>query len=269
MRNKLPISGFCSKCGNYGKYTSRIERMCSPCYHRRWRLSHPENVKISQDKYTRTHIEVRRQNNRSWRRNNPEKYKAQKRRSGLRRRTRLRLKVLKYYSNGFMKCGCCSESIERFLTIDAILFAGHKKITQSGYMLNWWLNKHNFPDGYRVLCFNCNCGRDLNNGMCPHVGPVIKSKWYEDIRNEVISYYSKGTMKCECCEEKIERFLTIDSMLFRSHKKVTGSGNRFYRWLKKNNYPNGYQVLCFNCNSGREANGGICPHQEANNATST
>jgi hypothetical protein len=31
------------------------------------------------------------------------------------------------------------------------------------------------------------------------------------------------------------------------HKKVAGSGSLLYRWLKRNNYPPGYQVLCMNC----------------------
>lgn len=28
----------------------------------------------------------------------------------------------------------------------------------------------------------------------------------------------------------------------------TAAGTTFYRWLKKNNFPSGFQVLCFNCN---------------------
>jgi hypothetical protein len=31
------------------------------------------------------------------------------------------------------------------------------------------------------------------------------------------------------------------------HRKQIGNGHT-YRWLKKHNYPSGYQVLCFNCN---------------------
>jgi hypothetical protein len=26
-----------------------------------------------------------------------------------------------------------------------------------------------FPAGFQVLCFNCNQGRRLNHGVCPHV----------------------------------------------------------------------------------------------------
>jgi hypothetical protein len=32
-------------------------------------------------------------------------------------------------------------------------------------------------------------------------------------------------------------------------------------WLKRNNFPSGYRVLCMNCNHGRKRNGGICPHE--------
>jgi hypothetical protein len=31
--------------------------------------------------------------------------------------------------------------------------------------------------------------------------------------------------------------------------------------LRKNGFPEGFQVLCANCNIGRHINGGICPHE--------
>lgn len=27
----------------------------------------------------------------------------------------------------------------------------------------------NYPEGYQVLCYNCNCGKSINNGICPHL----------------------------------------------------------------------------------------------------
>lgn len=42
---------------------------------------------------------------------------------------------------------------------------------------------------------------------------------------------------------------------------AAGTGYDFYRWLRKHSYPKGnFRLLCFNCNCGRELNGGICPH---------
>ncbi len=32
--------------------------------------------------------------------------------------------------------------------------------------------ENNFPPGFRVLCYNCNCGRNHNKGICPHKKPV-------------------------------------------------------------------------------------------------
>jgi len=40
-----------------------------------------------------------------------------------------------------------------------------------------------------------------------------------------------------------------------------GHGNRIHRWLKKHKYPDGFQVLCFNCNVGKYLNKGTCPHK--------
>jgi hypothetical protein len=35
-------------------------------------------------------------------------------------------------------------------------------------------------------------------------------------------------------------------------RKAVGSGTSFYVWLKKHNYPEGYQVLCNNCQLKKE-----------------
>lgn len=80
----------------------------------------------------------------------------------------------------------------------------------------------------------------------------------------VISHYSKGTNKCACCGEDEIAFLTIDHINGGGNvqRKTTGSGSSFYWWLVKNNFPKGYQVLCYNCNCGRaKTKDGICPHK--------
>ena len=50
------------------------------------------------------------------------------------------------------------------------------------------------------------------------------------------------------------------------HRKIIGNrgGHRMYVWIIKNNFPEGFQVLCHNCNMARSypRNGGICPHQK-------
>ena len=83
-------------------------------------------------------------------------------------------------------------------------------------------------------------------------------------RDTVFSYYGN---KCECCGESNTLFLTIDHIdgggsKHRREIKTSG-GIGFYRWLIKNNFPEGFRVLCFNCNCGRSRNGGTCPHEES------
>jgi hypothetical protein len=34
--------------------------------------------------------------------------------------------------------------------------------------------RENYPPEYQVLCFNCNCGRALNGGRCPHEDQISK-----------------------------------------------------------------------------------------------
>ncbi len=48
-------------------------------------------------------------------------------------------------------------------------------------------------------------------------------------------------------------------------QKTMEKKDSLYRWIIKNNFPEEFQILCFNCNSGRHINGGICPHEEKRN----
>ena len=80
--------------------------------------------------------------------------------------------VINYYSNGTNKCDCCSESIYEFLTIDHINNDGAEHRRKIGIIegsLIEWLYTHKLPDGFKVMCFNCNCGRaHTKDNICPH-----------------------------------------------------------------------------------------------------
>ena len=109
-------------------------------------------------------------------------------------------------------------------------------------------------------------------GMCPQCGKNPPSKghrWCPEcrtatreydakVRGEVLAHY--GAV-CECCKESEPAFLTFDHINGggTKHRKETGRG-KLHQWLRRHNYPQGYRVLCFNCNCGRAVNGGICPH---------
>lgn len=80
-----------------------------------------------------------------------------------------RLRCLHHYSDGTMKCCCCGEGTEQFLTIDHIdgkRAMGHSR-SMNGTPLRRWLIKNEFPQGFQVLCYNCNCAKGFY-GQCPH-----------------------------------------------------------------------------------------------------
>jgi len=69
-----------------------------------------------------------------------------------------RISCLQVYSNGYMKCELCGIDNIDVLTIDHINGNGakHRKEIKKYKDLYSWLRDNNFPDGFRVLCRNCN-----------------------------------------------------------------------------------------------------------------
>ena len=84
-------------------------------------------------------------------------------------RDRLRKEVFDAYGG---KCVCCGESNYRFLTIDHPNNDGakHRRETGCGTGIKFylWLRKHGYPKEFDPLCWNCNCGKSDNLGVCPH-----------------------------------------------------------------------------------------------------
>lgn len=69
------------------------------------------------------------------------------------------------------KCACCGEDEPLFLEIDHVNNDGKKhrnEIGNSSKALVYWLIQNNFPDGFQILCSNCNQGKKRNKGICPH-----------------------------------------------------------------------------------------------------
>lgn len=65
-------------------------------------------------------------------------------------------------------CSCCGEADKRFLTLDHINSGGSQHRKEGARIIVYWLIKNDFPDGLQVLCWNCNSGRAMNGGICPH-----------------------------------------------------------------------------------------------------
>lgn len=111
------------------------------------------------------------------------------------------------------------------------------------------------------------------DGLCTRCGNQTdgKANCQECRRKENASRFAARLMaikhyggRCACPKcpdpECSFVFLCIDHVDNNGaeHRKEIGSG--IYEWLRKNNYPDGFQVLCYNCNMGKSINGGVCPH---------
>lgn len=82
---------------------------------------------------------------------------------------RLKEIILSHYGvNGIAQCQCCGESHIEFLTIDHINGDGaeHRRKIGTNHMYKW-LKRNHFPEGFRTLCWNCNCSLG-KFGYCPH-----------------------------------------------------------------------------------------------------
>jgi hypothetical protein len=78
----------------------------------------------------------------------------------------LRLAALTHYSAGQPACACCGDTHIEFLAVDHIN-GGARTQGNSGTRLHRWLKTHGYPDGFRVLCHNCNQALAFY-GYCPH-----------------------------------------------------------------------------------------------------
>lgn len=82
------------------------------------------------------------------------------------KRQKLKLKVYELYGNA---CACCGESNQYFLTLDHINRDGHeerrKGVKQTQLLKSLLQLKR---EDIQLLCYNCNCGRERTDGICPH-----------------------------------------------------------------------------------------------------
>lgn len=177
---------YCSKCGSkIGEFPDSYyqKRVCLDCKKKRryelqlqWIKDNKEWIK----KYRGQHIDKWNANRRKnyaknkqeerrkrniWNEKNIELVKMYKKRS----RQKKRLSCLTHYGGDPPKCQCCGETEYGFLTIDHINNDGneHRKQIKIDCIYGW-LIKNNFPEGFQVLCYNCNLGKAQNNGICPH-----------------------------------------------------------------------------------------------------
>jgi len=182
-----------------------------------------------------------------------------------------RYEVLYWYSNGLMKCELCGESHYEFLCIDHINDSGsnhRKEMGEGGNKIYRYILNNNFPSGYQVLCNNCNYLKEYNRlqdkskSQTKYAIAIRKQRL--NMKLQALYWYSNGTMRCDCCNEKDIRLLTFDHIDGGGKQHVIKDNiKNLYEYLYYNNYPDGYKILCFNCNKSY-GQYGYCPHDKNN-----
>ena len=126
------------------------------------------------------------------------------------------------------------------------------------YSINLLLYVYIFIFIYIFIC-------TYNTNMCV----IYNNVYLRKKRYQVLSHYSKGKPKCNCCGEDTYEFLVIDhinddgGIIRRQMGTSRGvSGIKFMSWIIKNNYPKNLQILCANCNTAK-SKVGVCPHKES------
>ena len=135
------------------------------------------------------------------------------------------------------------------------------------------MSRKDYSMKHKKLGLCRNCPRPLASGSsiyCEHhrdknreYGRKKDKKASLQLKEECLEHYGR---KCSCCGETIIQFLTLDHEYGNgnNHRKKlfkhNVGGAHMYRWLKKNNFPTGYAILCMNCNWAKRY-GNICPHK--------
>jgi hypothetical protein len=124
-------------------------------YHKKWKKENPDKAKSQ------------------WK-----KYYAENRESILERikRDTKRMKDIIYGHYGGYKCSCkgCtfSDPNPAFYTLDHIENNGAEfrksHSFKTGVSFYRWVIRNCFPTDLQVLCWNCNCAKNMNGGVCPH-----------------------------------------------------------------------------------------------------
>ena len=172
----------CENCGVWFQAYGWRQRYCLPCRPAVRRAYGRKHNHLYYHKHPKTVMETIKRS----RAKRPDYYRDQKRRNQVARRARIKQMVLNHYSNGVMKCVCCGESEQDFLTIDHINGGGgqHRisifgdRWTAGARFYNW-LVANRFPSGFQLLCMNCNLSKG-KHGHCVHEAPIRTAEGQEN-----------------------------------------------------------------------------------------
>lgn len=138
---------------------------------------------------------------------------------------------------------------------------GNRRLVDGG------INKHEYRQLICRKCFRqsqiacglCICGQPLVRGhnSCQRCLDAVKISTKTRCQIDRIAAIDHYGGSCAYCGETVFIFLSIDHINNNGcqHRKnmCKGSNNSINigAWLRRNNYPTGFQVLCMNCNHAK------------------
>lgn len=114
----------------------------------------------------------------------------------------------------------------------------------------------------RGLCRSC-CKPNTNGfvhcDVCKSLARDRTREYHRLLKDEVFGAYGGYFCACVGCSWHVGSCVCVDPVVLAidhinndgaEHRKSIShdGGDRTYVWLRQNNYPAGFQVLCFNCN---------------------
>ena len=88
------------------------------------------------------------------------------------KRWAIKVKLEAFDAYGGRFCACCGEAEIKFLSLDHVNNDGNKHRTTEGRrgVRYHQLRKLGWPNNppLQVMCMNCNWGKRINGGVCPH-----------------------------------------------------------------------------------------------------
>jgi DNA-directed RNA polymerase subunit RPC12/RpoP len=149
----------CSRCHNIFPFEemrkdsarpNKIGYDCKYCgreFSKNYNINHKDRIEVyrkkNHDKILNAH--------RKYNLENAEKFKEYRRKKTIEKK----VNVLSHYSNNDMKCKYCGFTDLRALSLDHINGGGNKHRKEIGENIYRWIIKNNYPEGFQVLCMNC------------------------------------------------------------------------------------------------------------------